>query len=66
MFNYLLKEYIQGVPQSNLLKAKVEKSIQECVCFQLRISLLNIKSVSHLLLFNLESNLEKCDDFVSL
>ena len=48
-----------------LLKTKVGKSIQECICFQLKIGLLNIKSVAHLLLFKLESNLEKCDDFVS-
>lgn len=50
-----------------LLKAKVGKSIQEGICFRLKISLMNIKFVAHLLLFNLESNLEeKCDDFVSL
>lgn len=62
----LLKEYIQGLLKVYLLKTKVGKSIQECICFQLKIGLLNIKFVAHLL-FRLNWNLilEKCDDFVS-
>lgn len=59
--------YSRGFFKVYLLKAKVRKSIQESICFRLKISLLNIKFVAHLLLFNVESNLgEKCDDFVSL
>lgn len=52
----------------HLEKTRVGKYIQESICFQLKISFLNITSVAHLLLFNMESDLgEKCDDgFVSL
>lgn len=45
-----------------LMKAKVGKYIQESICFQLKISFLNITSVAHLFLFNMESDWERCDD----
>lgn len=46
-----------------LMKAEVGNYIQESICFQLKISFLNITSVAQLFLFNMESDLgEKCDD----
>lgn len=45
-----------------LMKAKAGKYIQESICFQLKISFLNITSVAHLFLLNMESDWEWCDD----